>query len=156
MKNECGLATTTYPEQLPLPPQQQRWRTLVVDDSFGYRTVLCAVLKQEGIVDMIGTAGNGVQAIERVAAMQPDLVIMDVQMPEMDGLTAASVLSRDFPRTRIVLMSAEDSPQLRLASRAAGANAFLPKSRIAWDIAEVLQVMQTESGSRREDNAPAP
>lgn len=87
--------------------QQQKVRTLLVDDSADYLTAICAVLEQDGTFDVIGTAGNGTEAIEAAAVLQPELVIMDVQMPQMDGLTATSILSRHFLATRIVLMSAE-------------------------------------------------
>lgn len=122
--------------------QQQKVRTLLVDDSADYLTAICAVLEQDGTFDVIGTAGNGTESIEAAAVLQPELVIMDVQMPQMDGLTATSILSRHFLATRIVLMSAEDSHQLRLASRAAGADAFIAKSRVGQDIARVLQALQ--------------
>jgi DNA-binding NarL/FixJ family response regulator len=143
MNNEYGLRTKAHAERELLPAQRQKLRTLLVDDSAEYLTAVCAVLERDGTIDVIGAAGNGIEAIKAVADLQPDLVIMDVQMPQMDGLIAASVLSRHFPATKIVLISAEDSHQLRLASRAAGADAFLAKSRFKQDLASVLQAIQS-------------
>lgn len=142
MDNEYGLRTDAHAEHQLLPAQQQKLRILLVDDSADYVTVICAVLEEKGTIEVIGTAGNGIEAIEAVADLQPDLVIMDVQMPQMDGLTAASVLSRHFPATKIVLMSAEDSHQLRLAARAAGADVFVAKSLLGQDLARVLEAIQ--------------
>jgi CheY-like chemotaxis protein len=140
--NEYGLRTDAPAEHQLLPAQQQKLRILLVDDSADYVTAICAVLEEKGIIEVIGAAGNGIEAVEAVAELQPDLVIMDVQMPQMDGLMAASVLSRHFPATKIVLMSAEDSHQLRLASRAAGADAFVAKSLLGQDLALVLEAIQ--------------
>ena len=142
MDNEYGLSTDAHAEHQVLPAQQPKLRILLVDDSADYVTVICAVLEQDGRIEVIGTAGNGIEAIEAVADLQPDLVIMDVQMPQMDGLMAASVLSRYFPATKIVLMSAEDSDQVRLASRVAGADAFMAKSLLGQDLAGVLEAIQ--------------
>jgi len=147
MDNEYGLRTNGQAERELLPAQPQKLRTLLVDDSADCLTVICAVLEEDGTIDVIGAAGNGIEAIEAVADLEPDLVIMDVQMPQMDGLMAASVLSRHFPATKIVLMSAEDSHQLRLASRAAGADGFVAKSRFWEDLARVLQALQDETTS---------
>ena len=139
---EYGLRTDAHAEHQLLPAQQQKLRILLVDDSADYLTVICVVLEEKGTIEVIGTAGNRIEAIEAVAELQPDLVIMDVQMPQMDGLMAASVLSRHFPATKIVLMSAEDSHQLRLVSRAAGADAFVAKSLLGQDLARVLEAIQ--------------
>ena len=142
MDYEYGLCTNTHAEHQMLPAQKRKLRLLLVDDSADYLTVICAVLEQDGRIEVIGTAGNGIEAIEAVAGLQPDLVIMDVQMPQMDGLIAGAILCRHFPATKVVLMSAEDSDQLRLASRAAGAEVFVAKSRLGQDLACVLQAIQ--------------
>jgi len=73
--NEYGLRTDAHAEHQLLPAQQQKLRILLVDDSADYLTVICAVLEEKGTIEVIGTAGNGIEAIEAVADLQPDLVI---------------------------------------------------------------------------------
>ena len=73
--NEYGLRTDAYAEHQILPAQQQKLRILLVDDSADYVTAICAVLEEKGIIEVIGAAGNGIEAIEAVADLQPDLVI---------------------------------------------------------------------------------
>lgn len=145
MGNEYGSCTSTYADYQPLPAQQQKLRTLLVDDDADYLTAICAILEQDVAIDVIGAAQNGMEAIKAVADLHPELVIMDVRMPGMDGLTAASYLSRLFPATKIVLMSAEESHQLRLACREAGADGFVAKSQFWQDLARVLQALQDET-----------
>jgi len=145
MENEYGSRTTAHAEYRFLPEHQRKLRTLLVDDSADYLTAIRAVLDDDGTVDVVGCAGNGIEAISAVADLHPELVIMDVQMPRMNGLTAASLLCRLFPGTKIVLMSGEDSHKLRLASREAGADGFVAKSRFGEELACVLQSLQDDT-----------
>jgi DNA-binding NarL/FixJ family response regulator len=72
-------------------------------------------------------------------SLHPRLVIMDINMPHMDGLRAASLIREQCSETTVVLMSAEDSPCLRQQCRACGAHAFIPKTNLRNELAGVLQ-----------------
>jgi DNA-binding NarL/FixJ family response regulator len=100
--------------------------------------VVQEVLGFEPLVDIVGRASDGLEAIELVAKLRPELVVMDVCMRQVDGMAAASVISRLCPGTKIILMSSEDSPEFRLSCLRAGAAAFIPKSQFAIEFAEAL------------------
>jgi CheY-like chemotaxis protein len=105
-----------------------RVRTLVVDDSPSFRQLACTFLESEPGIEVVGQATSGAEALAAVFATAPDLVLMDVQMPKMSGLTAAMLIALCFPRTRVILMSSDDSPRLRANCDGAGVCAFIPKS----------------------------
>ena len=115
--------------------ESQRLRTVVIDDSPTFLEVVCALMERENELDIVARGKNGIEAIELVAKLNPDLVVMDVDMPKLDGLMAALILSCSFPETRIVLMSAEDSPELRMECMGCGAEAFIQKARFRQEFA---------------------
>lgn len=118
--------------------ERGRIKTLIVDDSPIFIEVVQGVLRLEPLIDVIARASNGPEAISLVAKLQPDLVVMDICMVPMDGLAAAARITRLFPKTTVILMSMEDSQELRKECRAAGAFAFLPKSSFANEFARTI------------------
>lgn len=119
-----------------------RLRTIVIDDSPGFLDVICELLEREDVIDIIARGEDGLDAIEMTAKLNPDLVLMDVDMPRLDGLNATLIISARFPSTRIVLMSVEDSPQLRADCMACGGTSFVNKSRFKEDFARALAVLE--------------
>jgi len=117
----------------------RRLRIVVADDSPTFLEVVCALLELEEEVDVIARVGDGLEAIEVVADLQPDLVLMDVEMPQLDGLTAAVLISERAPLTTIVLMSSEDSAELRTDCSAFGAERFLHKPDLRREFPMVLE-----------------
>src|SRR5437868_6497520 len=113
----------------PSGPEAQRLRTIVIDDSSTFLEVLCALLDRDEDFDIVARGRDGTEAIELVAKLSPDLVVMDIDMPRLDSLNAALIISNCFPSTRVVLMSAEYSRELRADCVACGAIAFVHKAR---------------------------
>ena len=105
--HEPGLATFRVLDN------HHRLRTAVIDDSETFLEVVCALLECDDSLDVVARGHDGEEAINIVAKLRPDLVVMDIDMPRLDGLNAALVISTRFPSTQIVLMSAEDSRELR-------------------------------------------
>lgn len=105
----------------------QRIRVVVVDDSPEFLDVVCGLLQMEESIEIIGKAGDGTAAIQAAAELRPDLILMDVHMPYMSGLTAALLLSEHFPAIKVVLMSSEDSLPMRISYKSSGAQAFVYK-----------------------------
>ena len=118
-----------------------RARVLVVDDSPDLRELIATVLVSQFQINVVGEAGHGLHALELVAELEPDLVLMDVQMPVMNGLVAARLISRNYPEISIILMSGDDSPQLRAEAAASGARTFVHKPRLAAEIAVLLGIV---------------
>jgi two-component system NarL family response regulator/two-component system response regulator DesR len=124
----------------PLPATSpKRIRTVVVDDSETFLQVACELLELDPIVDLVARACKGGQAIETVLKLQPDLVLMDVHMPYLDGLTLAWFFARRFPSARVVLMSADRPPELDEACETAGVFDFVHKENFREEFGTVLQ-----------------
>lgn len=80
-------------------------RVLVVDDSIVVRRVLIEELSAQPDIEVVGSAATGLIALDRMTQVHPDLVILDIEMPEMDGLTTLTHLHRDYPRTAVIMFS---------------------------------------------------
>jgi CheY-like chemotaxis protein len=108
----------------------RRIRTLVVDDSSIAQRLICSFLSDQQNIEIVGTALDGRQALDKVQALQPQLVLVDVQMPVMNGLEFTRELRKRFPATRIIAISIEDEQGMRLSCEASGADAFVSKIRL--------------------------
>ncbi len=114
------------PSEIVLWPK--RIRTFVVDDSSLFLDTVEGLLDEQPFVDVVGTANDGAEALQGVCELRPDLVLMDVNMPGMDGLETASLVHTLFPATKIMMMSSD--PELEPACRKSGANAFARKDNL--------------------------
>ena len=101
-------------------------KVLVVDDSQALRTGVRSALERAGLA-VVGEAADGIQALAQAAAHHPDVVLMDLFMPQMDGIQATRILRRRQPDTPVVLWSGDDEAQLDRAMRESGAQVGLPK-----------------------------
>lgn len=102
-------------------------KLLLVDDDPDVRCGLRMRLGLEPDIDIAGEAGDGAAAIREAKAKRPDVVVMDVQMPGMDGLEAAAALRREFPDIRVIMLSIHDSPGVRHRASECGASGFVGK-----------------------------
>lgn len=112
----------------------RRIRIAVVDDSADFRELICELLLAFDSIDLVGTAGDGAQAIELVKETAPDWLLMDVNMPGIDGVEAANAIARSNPRIFIFLMSADTSPQMRERCRTCAAHGFVAKAELAANL----------------------
>src|SRR5437868_14730263 len=87
----------------------KRLATVVIDDSSSFADVICALLEREDALDIVARGCDGIEAIEITAKLRPDLLIMDIDMPGVDGLNAALIPATRFHDIRMVLMSQGDS-----------------------------------------------
>jgi len=122
-------------------------RVLVVDDSEVFRRVAHAVLSATARLRPFGEAGSGEEAIRLLPDLQPDLVLLDVHMPGMDGVATASVIRRESPRAVIVLVSA-DPDGLDEARLSTDAVAILGKADLR---PQTLDDLWLEHGPSRRD-----
>jgi CheY-like chemotaxis protein len=119
----------------------KRIRTVVVDDSPTFLQVACALLELDPLIDLVARASKGGQAIEAVLKLQPELVLMDVHMPYLDGVTLAWFFARRFPATRVVLMSADKLSELQDACEGASVFDFVHKENFRQEFGAVLERM---------------
>jgi len=111
----------------------------VVDDSPTFLQVACDLLELDPLIDLIARVDTGGEAILTVMKLKPDLVLMDVNMPYLDGLTLTWFFANRFPSARVVLMSTDDTPELREACVSSGAQAFVHKEHFRQQFGTVLE-----------------
>jgi DNA-binding NarL/FixJ family response regulator len=113
-------------------------RVLVADDSAPLRECICVSLEREGLI-VVGEAADGAQALDQTAATRPDVVLMDLRMPHMNGIQATQAIRRQYPDTQVVLWTGEDDAQLVRAVRLSGAHAGVPKGIRVADLVATLR-----------------
>ena len=100
---------------------------LLVDDELLVRQGLRVWLEREADIRVVGEASDGAEAITLAQALQPDVILMDISMPTMDGITATAALRAAVPRSAVVLLTLYDDATTRAQAYAAGAVAFVGK-----------------------------
>jgi DNA-binding NarL/FixJ family response regulator len=113
-------------------------RVLLVDDQDLYREGLHTLLSVQPDVDVIGEASNGEEALRLAAMLRPDVVLMDLRMPVMDGVTATRCLHRDQPACRVIMLSTFDDEESRARGLEAGAVAYLLKDIPLDDLVKAI------------------
>jgi DNA-binding NarL/FixJ family response regulator len=115
------------------------FKILVADDHEVVREGLRALLEKQPGWTVCAEASNGREAVERAVALRPDVVIMDLAMPELNGLEATRSILRESPRTAILILSARDSEELVREVLAAGARGFVLKTDAARDLVVAVE-----------------
>ena len=100
---------------------------LLVDDQAVVRRALRACFHLEPDLQVVGEASSGSEALTLAQTLTPDVVLMDIEMPEMDGIAATAALRRAVPQSAVVILSIYDDAQTRRRAQAAGAVAFVEK-----------------------------
>ena len=120
-------------------------RILLVDDHPAARRTARAVVNDIGgsLAVVCGEAENGRQAIEKVRALEPDIVLLDIGMLEMDGVQAAYAIRRMAPYAKIVFFTINDSPEAFSAAKLLGVSALVPKSSPASVLVTTIQNLVT-------------
>lgn len=106
---------------------------LIVDDNHLVRRLLRSWLEQHSEWTICGEAENGEMAVEKVQELRPDIVILDLQMPVMNGLEAARQIRLAVPRTVMVMFTVHESPQLLREARASGIREVVSKTEVLGD-----------------------
>jgi DNA-binding NarL/FixJ family response regulator len=102
-------------------------RLLIVDDHALIRSGLRSMLKREPDFEIVGEAGNGREAVELCRSLGPNLVLMDVRMPEMDGLQATRTIKRERPEIAVLMVTMHDNQDYMLEATKAGAAGYVLK-----------------------------
>ncbi len=121
------IAGLIAPAQDAAAGAHERIRTLIADDSAVCRRAALLLLAKLPQVEMVGAAEDGVDALALVASTRPDLVLMDLQMPRLDGLQATRKIRAGFPSVRVIMTTFNDSEESKAASAASGVDWFIPK-----------------------------
>ena len=122
-------------------------RVLIADDKRSARQGLKALLARLPEIEVVGEAANGQEAMDLTAVYQPDVVLMDAQMPVMDGLKATRRIKSQWPAVKIIILTIH--PQYRRQALAAGADAFLLKGGMAESLWNTV-LLAKEKGKKDE------
>jgi DNA-binding NarL/FixJ family response regulator len=129
-------------------------RVLLVDDHPVVREALCAVLQSEPDIEVVGKAVNGRHAVELTRALQPEVVVMDVRMPEKDGIATTRLVRTEFPQVCVIGLSVGPDPKDAAAIREAGAATCVDKGDPQAVITAIRQCVC--STSRPSPSCPPP
>jgi DNA-binding NarL/FixJ family response regulator len=121
-------------------------RTIVVDDSPSALRAMCSVVARQPELIFVGAAANGREAVELARSVRPDLVLLDLEMPVMDGIQATSCLGRDCPSTCVVIVTVHDTPELRKLCRERGARGFVAKDALKDELPAVVSSLFGSGG----------
>lgn len=129
-------------------------RILLVDDDARVRRVLSAMLSRHSGWEICGEAGDGQQSVELARATNPDLILMDVSMPGMNGLDATRILRREIPRIDVILVSQNDPKIISHQAAEVGARAYCSKSDLARNLVPIIERTLEDRHSERTGVAP--
>ena len=118
-----------------------RCRVVLADDHAVVRAGIKLLIELTERYEVVGEADTGKAAVERVATLEPDLVVMDIRMPEMDGIAATRRITKQNPDVRVLVLSAYDDPEYVEAAIEAGAMGCLGKRRARSDLVAALDML---------------
>jgi DNA-binding NarL/FixJ family response regulator len=115
-------------------------RVLVVDDQRLIRDGIASLLGLQPGVTVVGTAANGREAVERAVTLRPDVVLMDVRMPDVDGIAALEAIRKRAPDCRVVMLTTFDDEEYVVPAMRAGATGYLLKDLPARELAGAVKM----------------
>lgn len=125
----------------------QKIRILVVDDHPVLRDGVAAILQNQADMEMVGEARNGGEAVERFRALRPDVTLMDLQMPGMNGVDAIAAIRTEYPGARIIVLTTYAGDVQAVRALKAGALGYLLKNSLRTELIEAIR--DVHRGKRR-------
>ncbi len=113
---------------------------LIADDHAMVREGLSTALQTSASVRVVGMAGNGREAIDKVKALKPNVVLMDIRMPNMDGLKACRLIKKSSPETQVIMLTVHDDETHVLDAITAGASGYILKSLSVNDLLKAIKL----------------
>ena len=142
------MSAATHPAERADTPSaadpRSPFRVFIVDDVEWVRSMLAELLADIEGVEVCGTAGDGDEAIELALRLRPDVVLMDLKMPSVDGITAAKDILARWPEAQIVLNSAYGDTDLIESALAAGVVGYITKDRRPAELIDMLLELRPE------------
>src|SRR5471032_1163367 len=118
-----------------------KMKVLIADDHPLLRAGIAAVIQGEPDMELIGEASTGRQALEAFLTLRPDVTVMDLQMPDMDGIAATSAIIAECPEARIVMLSTYRGDAQAFRALKAGASGYMLKSTVRTDLLDALRAV---------------
>jgi DNA-binding NarL/FixJ family response regulator len=116
-------------------------RIIVVEDYEPFRQLICSMLQERAEFQVIGQASDGLEAIEKAEELQPDLILLDIGLPKLDGIAAGRQIRKVVPKSKIVFLSQETDTEIVKAAFSAGANGYVVKSDAGEEMFEALNAV---------------
>jgi DNA-binding NarL/FixJ family response regulator len=136
LQNETGELNLS-----PKPGPMMTTRILLVDDHPIMREGLRSVLQRRSGWEVVGEASNGVEALEKAATLSPDVMVLDITMPEMNGLDVCRSVKQKMPDLEVLFVTQHDSPQMMREALRAGAKGYVVKSNAARDLLDAVELV---------------
>ena len=116
-------------------------RVLVVDDHQPFRRLVCSILQQQGSVQVVGEAQDGLEAVRQAELLQPDLVVLDIGLPGLNGIEAARQINKVAPVARIIFLTQESSPDVVKEAFTTGALGYVIKAQAGAELLAALDAV---------------
>lgn len=136
-------------------PSQEKIRVLIVDDIAETRENIRRMLQFDANIDVVGSARTGREAIEQAQQTKPDVIIMDINMPDMDGITATQEIKRKLPFAQVVILSVQSDPSYMRRAMLAGARDFLTKPPMIDELTDAIRRAGVMAHDERKKSAQA-
>jgi len=150
-----GESSPLQPNPIASGRPQRRIRTLVVEDEWLLRHAMSMLLKHEPDIQVVGTAQDGAAALDKIYALQPDMVVTDIAMPDMGGLELAFLLRRRFPSMGIVVVGTVHEPEIRDLCGLCGADILMNKALLSAKLPAVIRTVHAVRRSVEERKGSA-
>jgi DNA-binding NarL/FixJ family response regulator len=133
-----------------LPSECKVLRVLIVDDHELTRFSLKLALQRQEGIELVGLASNGQEAVDMANRHCPDVIVLDLQMPVMDGLSASTQIKSTHPNTKILAYSSLEDPQTEVMLQTAKVDAFCNKETAVQDLITIVKRLGRESDKNRD------
>lgn len=125
-----------------LASRSERTRILLVDDHPVLRKGMTACLSDRENLTVVGEAADGLEALRKVGELLPDLVLMDVEMPRMNGLVATESICKKYPKTKVLILSMHNNPDYVVQAIQMGARGFALKTSPSEELIKAIEIVQ--------------
>ena len=116
-------------------------RVLVVDDFEPFRRFVCSTLGQKPELQIVGEASDGLEAVQKAQDLQPDLIVLDISLPVLNGIEAARRIRKSAPESKIVFLSQESSADVVREAFSLGALGYVVKAHAAIELLAVVEAV---------------
>jgi DNA-binding NarL/FixJ family response regulator len=137
----CGVVGELAKSQIPKGQQVVPVRILIVDDHDVVREGVRSILKRRPDWEICGEASNGQEALAQTETLKPDVIILDITMPQMSGLDVARKITQSTPDSRVVMFTMHDSGTVEQAVKGSGAHGLVLKLNAARDLVKAVDVV---------------
>jgi DNA-binding NarL/FixJ family response regulator len=129
---------------------------LTVDDDQVFRRALNSLLIRDAALDLVGEAENGEDAVRTAMKLRPDIVVMDVTMPRLNGLDATRKIKAGCPDTKVIILTVHTEASYENAALENGADAFIPKKRLGSELLPTIHHLLDRAQAREPALKPQP